>query len=245
MHHWLAQLDGLLRAHRAVGPAEPDSARSPRVPRRLLFTLVLLLGGTYGFFMGWYALRTHGAEGLRQLASSTIKLPLLFLFTLGVTFPSLYVFGVLTGSRLSFAQSVRVVGEWIVVILAVAASLGPILGFFTVSTESYAFIVLLNAVLLGTAGFAGCLSLQRRLFQAAFAPSAGDPSAHADLPIRPTNVLILTVWIVVFGVVGVQMGWVMRPFVGAPDQPFAIFRATESNGFAALLRVIGRVLWGG
>ncbi len=242
MHHWLAQLDGLLRAHRAVGLDETDPTQAPRVPRRLLFALVLLLGGTYGFFMGWYALRTHGADGLRQLVSSTVKVPLLFLFTLGVTFPSLYVFGVLTGSRLSFAQSVRVVGEWIVVILAVAASLGPILGFFTVSTESYAFIVLLNALLLGTAGLAGCLSLQRRLFQAAFAAPADTPT---ELPIRPGNVLVLTVWIVVFGIVGVQMGWVMRPFVGAPDQPFALFRATESNGFAAILRVIGRVLWGG
>ncbi len=241
MHHWFAQLDGLLRAHRppAEGLGEDGPNQAPRVPRRLL---VLLLGGTYGFFMGWYALRTHGADGLRQLISSTVKVPLLFLFTLGVTFPSLYVFGVLTGSRLSFAQSVRMVGEWIVVILAVAASLGPILGFFTVSTESYAFIVLLNALLLGTAGLAGCLSLQRRLFQI---ESTVSTDGMAQTPIRQTNALILTVWIVVFGIVGVQMGWVMRPFVGAPDQPFALFRATESNGFAAILRVIGRVLWGG
>lgn len=244
MHHWLAQLDGLLRAHRALGPTESQSTRNTRVPRRLLFALVLILGGIYGFFMGWYALRTHGIDGLRQLASSTVKVPLLFLFTLGVTFPSLYVFGVLTGSRLSFTQSVRVVGEWIVVILAVAASLGPILGFFTVSTESYAFIVLLNAMLLGTAGLAGCLSLQRRLIQSAIAPLVAETDMPGGPIIQPTNVVIMTVWIIVFGIVGVQMGWVMRPFVGSPDQPFALFRATESNGFAALLRVTGRVLWG-
>lgn len=241
MTHWLQGLDALLRAHHApVAPAEstdpppPDSPR--RIPRRALIIITVALGSCYGFFMGWYALRTHGTSGLAQLVASTAKLPLLFILTLAVTFPSLYVFGTLMGSRLSFRQATRAVGEWIAVILAVAASLGPVLGFFTVSTESYPFIVLLNVVLLGTAGIAGCASLLRRLRGAGPERTIEGAGHGAGL--------VLFAWILLFGLVGVQMGWVLRPFVGSPDQPFTLLRATDSNGIAAVFRVIARVFWG-
>ena len=48
-----------------------------------------------------------------------------------------------------------------VVNLAVAASLGPILAFFTLSTTSYAFMIVLNVALLGISGFIGLRFLLR------------------------------------------------------------------------------------
>ncbi|MEX0679680.1 MAG: hypothetical protein WD063_21605, partial [Pirellulales bacterium] len=53
---------------------------------------------------------------------------------------------------------------------------------------------------------------------------------------RPVR-LVFTVWMVVFGLVGAQMSWVLRPFVGSPDLPFEWFRPRESNFFEALWRV--------
>lgn len=47
---------------------------------------------------------------------------------------------------------------------------------------------------------------------------------------------IFRVWVVVFGLVGAQMGWVLRPFIGSPDLPFSWFRPRESNFFQAFLR---------
>src|SRR5687767_15163616 len=44
---------------------------------------------------------------LSQLLASTVKVPLLFLLTLVVTFPSLYVFNALMGSRLTFSPVLR------------------------------------------------------------------------------------------------------------------------------------------
>ena len=41
-------------------------------------------------------------------------------------------------------------------------------------------------------------------------------------------------WIVLFGLVGTQMGWVLRPFIGSPDKPFTWFRARGSNFFEAV-----------
>jgi hypothetical protein len=48
-------------------------------------------------------------------------------------------------------------------------------------------------------------------------------------------------WILVFGLVGAQMSWILRPFIGNPDQPFAWFRDRESNFFEAVVRTIGRL----
>ena len=43
-------------------------------------------------------------------------------------------------------------------------------------------------------------------------------------------------WVVVFALVGAQMGWVLRPFIGSPDVPFEWFRERESNFFESVWR---------
>ena len=50
---------------------------------------------------------------------------------------------------------------------------------------------------------------------------------------------VFSVWICVFGLVGAQMGWVLRPFIGNPNMPFTWFRARHSNFFEA----VGNQLW--
>jgi hypothetical protein len=50
--------------------------------------------------------------------------------------------------------------------------------------------------------------------------------------------------VILFALVGAQMGWVLRPFIGRPELPFAWFRERESNFFAAVLRALGELLFG-
>lgn len=161
MIQWFRQLDELLRGDRVRG--DRLAAGNVQLSLRVFMTIGILLGASYGFFMGWYALGVHGPEGLKQLLSATLKLPLLFLLTLGVTFPSLYVFNALVGCRLTFTATLRLLVAAIVVNLAVGASLGPILGFFTLSTRSYSFMVVLNILLLGLAGAVGLAFLLKTL----------------------------------------------------------------------------------
>jgi hypothetical protein len=52
-------------------------------------------------------------------------------------------------------------------------------------------------------------------------------------------------WLVLFGLVGAQMGWVLRPFIGAPSLPFEWLRARESNFFEAVLRSLGALFGSG
>jgi len=45
-------------------------------------------------------------------------------------------------------------------------------------------------------------------------------------------------WLAVFCLVGAQMGWVLRPFVGSPELPFQFFRGRKSNFFEAFINLI-------
>jgi len=49
---------------------------------------------------------------------------------------------------------------------------------------------------------------------------------------------ILRNWIYIYGAVGAQMAWILRPFVGSPDLPFTLFRDRESNFFLGVLESI-------
>lgn len=52
-------------------------------------------------------------------------------------------------------------------------------------------------------------------------------------------------WILVFGLVGTQMSWVLRPFIGNPAQhDFVLLSARESNFYAAVWGALCRMLGG-
>jgi hypothetical protein len=57
---------------------------------------------------------------------------------------------------------------------------------------------------------------------------------------------VFRIWVLVFGLVGAQMGWVMRPFIGDPTKPFTFFRQRESNFFQDVMRKTSELLsWDG
>ena len=278
--------------------ADPTRA-SPRANTLALVQACLVLGLIYGAFMGLYgALRPTNAS-LLQLFASALKVPLLFLLTLVVSYPSLYVFSTLAGSRLRFSETLRLLLLGILVNLALLASLGPVTGFFTLSTESYPFMILLNVAFFVVSGLAGLLvtfrslhrSLQRQYAQEepldweeisaekpSTDPASGeskaaestpdDPSSSEESssrsistppplpspPLRKTPArssaadsrtrLIFTCWAFIYGVVGAQMGWILRPFVGTPAEEFQWFRHRESNFFEAIGRALRELLVG-
>jgi hypothetical protein len=264
---WLGDLDALLRGQRTT----LDSLRQGiiDVPLRSFVPLAIVLGASYGFFMGWYAL-SAGREGAwQQVLAASVKLPMLFLLTLFVTFPSLYVFNALVGCRLGFLAALRLLVAAIVVNLAVGASLGPILGFFTLSTQSYPFMVILNVVLLAIGGSVGLAFLLRTLqriesaaveearFEAMLrveaererAAKEGDNPTSAVLRAAGTVEIpagaasgIFKVWVIIYALVGAQMAWLLRPFIGSPGMDFAWFRPKEGNFFSSVIHHAGQLI---
>jgi hypothetical protein len=226
-----------------------------------------------------------------------VKVPMLFYLTLVVTFPSLYVFNALVGSRLSAQSVLRLLIAAMAVMLAVLASLGPIVAFFSVSSTSYAFMLLFNVAVCGVAGVLGMKFLLQTLHRLSVAqeeedsaptglespgfdleppvvvgqavaarqePVAEPVEARPPVPAGPPpvwkpfaqtgaldpvkgrkpggeTVSVFRTWVMVFGLVGMQMSWVLRPIIGSPDLPFAWFRTRESSFFEAVFTALGRL----
>lgn len=256
-------LDRLLRGRYTSEEALRDG-RIEFPARRLIF-LCIGLGAFYGALMGLYSVTTREeGEGWMQVFASAVKVPLLFLLTLIVTCPSLYVVSALARSRLKASATLRLLLAAIAVDLALLASLGPVTGFFTLSTDSYPFMKLLNVLFFGAAGIVGVGFLQRALRtilepevvhvpepQSVLSAEGDDESESESERIQFRQAARMTrdteasmrrvfrVWIVIFGVVGAQMGWILRPFIGSPGEAFSWFRDRESNILVAIFKAIG------
>ncbi|MEO0514819.1 MAG: hypothetical protein AAF086_05935 [Planctomycetota bacterium] len=255
------QLDGVLRGD--ATRAEALEGGEVPVSAKALLPALLGLGVVYGLCMGSFGLiRAYTGTGLGdhardtvvsdawwQLLSTMVKVPVLFAATLVVTLPSLYVFNALVGSRLSGRSVLRLLVAMLGVTLAVLASLGPIVAFFGVSTTSYPFMKLLNVVcftVAGTLGLAFLLRTLRLLVRTAetVVIKSEDGEASETLVMKHDRAKnVFRIWIVVFALVGAQMSWVLRPFIGDPELEFAWFRSRESNFFLdvfeAALRLLG------
>jgi hypothetical protein len=239
------------------------------IPAGTLTRVLIVLGMIAGACTGLFAVITrysedpeHAIQGWQQLLASTAKVPLLFGLTLLVTFPSLYVFNALVGSRLSMVAMLRLLVAALCVMMAVLASLGPIVAFFAVSTTSYPFMKLLNVVAYAIAGGLGLSFLLQTLHRLTLAqmaeetPTAPPPPPPAvESPTTPGALervrawqldprvrLIFRIWVVVFGLVGAQMSWVLRPFIGDPHKPFTFFRERDSHFFQAVFEAAHKLL---
>jgi hypothetical protein len=265
------QLDRLLRGD-AIHPSALRFG-TVVVPVKQLSLVILILGLLYGLCMASFAM-VNGADAIMQrIVATMLKVPTLFFLTLAITFPSLYIFNALVGSRLSADSVMQLLISALGVMMAVLASMGPIVAFFSLSTTSYSFMLLLNVAVFATAGILGLrflfLTLQRislvrngssiddddRLLQQEFERLAEADPHHAmdilpelqvekrrgaldrrkDDPTSPKVRTIFRIWVVVFGLVGAQLSWVMRPFIGGvPGDGFTWFSPRESSFFEAV-----------
>lgn len=232
------QVDELLRGKSLYeGAATLEKLR----PGQLVLAAIAF-GAVYGFFMGWYGLFSRPEPEYRQVIACMLKVPALFLLTLLICYPSLYVFSTMLGSRLSFSGTLALLIGIVALSIVVLASFGPIVAFFSVSTENYYFMKLLNVAFFAVAGFLGVGALLKSLQSL-----VGAPPASATQP-TPTVPPVLTrreelhsperkvrqvfrIWIVIYALVGAQMGWILRPFLGHPSLQFTWFRARQANFF--------------
>ena len=255
------QLDGVLRGE----GTRAESLRGGRlgVSGRAMLLAVVMLGSFYGACMGCFNVVSGRPEVGLQILSSAIKVPLLFLLTLAVTFPSLYVFNALVGGRLTATNMLRLILAAVGVMLAVLAGFGTIVAFFNFTTDSYPFVLLLNVVVFAAAGVLGLSFMLQTLRRLVEVPADGLPrvsrhfrrQGHAPGALTPVQVgptatpvkIVFRIWVVVFALVGAQMSWVLRPFVGNFDQTgFVWLRPRgEGNFFGRVVEVVGTLLGAG
>ena len=161
MIKWVRQLDSILRGQATRLSALREGVID--ISARGLSGVLVTLGMLYGLCMAVFGLIDSGGLRWQQLIASAFKVPLLFFLTLAVTFPSLYVFNALVGSRLTALSVLRLLVASLGVILAVLSAFGTIIAFFSISTTSYPFMIVLNVLFFALSGFLGLSFLLRTL----------------------------------------------------------------------------------
>lgn len=222
-------MEGLLLRAESVLHGDLELAPSPtmgKVLRQLLF-LIVLCGAFYGACMG----SSNGIENGRglQVVYSALKVPLLLQVTFMLSWPSFFVFNTLSGLRADFGQAIRALAAGQAGLTMMLASLAPVTLLWNASVEDHQETVLFNALLFGVATVGGQILLRRY-----YRPLIARNGRHRRL---------LLLWGILYTFVGIQMGWVLRPFVGDPDKPVRFFREDAwGNAYVMLTRLIQHVM---
>jgi hypothetical protein len=179
------------------------------------FMLLALYGGVMG-----------ASNSVPQVLTSAVKLPGLFLVTLLICAPSLYFFNILFGSKQSILQNIALMLTAITTTSVLLVSLAPVTLFFLSTTSGYQFFKLLNVAIFAIAGAMGLVFLKQGF----------EHSVDADNDEgRGARRLLFVLWIFLYAFVGTQMAWTLRPFFGAPDIPFTLFRQVGGNFYTNVI----------
>lgn len=277
-------------------------------------------------FFAIYGCIIGAFSGLPQAMSSAVKLPLLFMLTLIVSFPTLYIINLLQGSRNTIGQYFALILGSTAVTSVLLLGFAPITILFMITSDHYQFFKILNVLLFTFAGFAGMKFFYRGvqsieespqnelltegsaaeekqpqaidnidITDAAALDSAGEideadedgkievaedsiraflPESRRDeevyfdddfdddydededqghvrnkprYPLTPAQKRALgrrrtlRVWVMLYGLVGSQLAWVLRPFFGAPGEEFEIFRTIDGNFFTNIIDALARI----
>ncbi|HEY9859810.1 MAG TPA: hypothetical protein V6D16_09905 [Candidatus Obscuribacterales bacterium] len=184
-----------------------------------------ILFAIYGAVIGAFA-------GPLQAISSAVKLPALYLITLIICLPTLYFFNIIFGSKLTLGQHFVVLLGAAAIISILLFSFAPVTLFFLATIDNYQFFKLLNVIIFGITGFLGINFLYDGL----------QALSHQDSVGQATRTQILQSWLILYAFVGSQLGWTLRPFFGAPGQPFELFRDMEGNFYLNVIQSILDVL---
>ncbi|GAA1692713.1 hypothetical protein [Fodinicola feengrottensis] len=258
---------------------------------QLLASTVIALA-CYGGVLG-------ASSSMAQAVSSALKLPVLFLVTLAICLPTLYLFNLVFGARLSLLQTLSLVLLAITVTSVLSLTFAPVSLFFLVTAPQYAFFKLLNVCVLTLTALvglrflvAGMTALNRLSRPPSVTPPAPPQLPQVPMPAlsvramvgvddeawiavpapaqepwpprladtgvdrvqphqppasRPMSVrtqeklaspALLYLWILLFGFVGTQLGWALRPFFGSPELPFQLLRAVGGTFYADIVQTI-------
>ena len=185
----------------------------------------MLYGATMGTYGGGGGLR------MRQVVFSAFKVPFLLFATFGLSLPSFLVVNTLLGLRDDFGQAVRALMGTQAGLTVILSSLAPFTAFWYAAGCGYYPAILFNGVMFAIASFSAQWMLRRDYL----------PLIRKD----PKHRWMLRTWILIYVFVGIQMGWVLRPFIGDPGLPVQFFRENSwSNAYEFVIRLVWDVLSG-
>jgi hypothetical protein len=302
----LLVIERILRDRQGIWQQVVDDRDLAKLTGQMLISSMAALA-VYGAVLGSF-------HSVLMALTSAVKLPLLFAVTLAICLPTLYLFNLVFGARLSVRQSLSLVMVALTVTAMLALAFAPISLFFLITAPDYGFFKLLNVAILGLAALVGLRFLtggmrvlnehgllspakqEEAPAPAAVPAQAGLPAAtpaapngvtptpaapngvtaapagtavavaepaapavtvppgYVLQPVRPLpgqyprparpatstppSMTLLYVWIFLFGFVGTQLAWTLRPFFGSPGMKFSLYREIDGNFYAEIFRTI-------
>ncbi|MHC4662160.1 MAG: hypothetical protein ACYS8W_10765 [Planctomycetota bacterium] len=160
-----------------------------------------------------------------QIWITGLKVPALFLSTLAICAPSMYILSLLIGARLSMTQALAVALTSISVTAIILAGWAPVMLVFARTLQPhvythYTFLLLLSLVSVGSGAAISIWHLARG-FDALAIP-------------REVRWRVILVWLLLYQFVGAQITWLLRPFVGSSSDTIRF----EGNFYEAVPVII-------
>jgi len=192
----------------------------------IFFLISLFMSMIYGMVMG----ATNLLQGssmpmgykLLMILVTCVKVPALYLLTLVIVLPAVYVSNAFLGPGFSFRQMVTLMLATVAITGTVLASGATIALFFALTSTSYHFIKLLHVLVFVCASLAGLMFLVKCIMRVS-------PSSTRE-KVR----FLFVAWLILYMFVGTQLAWVLRPFVGSPKKNFELFRKRKGNFYESV-----------
>lgn len=290
----LLVIERILRDRQGIWQQVVEDRALSKLTGQMLVSSVIALA-CYGAVLGSF-------HSVFMALTSAVKLPLLFLVTLAICLPTLYLFNLVFGARLSVRQSLALVMVALTVTAMLALAFAPIALFFLITAPDYNFFKLLNVAILALSALVGLRFLTGgmrvlndhglltpeksetpveapvspavtapvpapELVPVGAAPNGSPTPAPAPVPAQvppgytltpigqprpaprpvavkqpaPPSMTLLYVWILLFGFVGTQLAWTLRPFFGSPGMKFSLYREIDGNFYAEIFRTLSHL----
>lgn len=195
-------------------------ARAVGARWRELALLMVLSSALYGFVLGWW-------HGPRLAAYVALKLPLALIGTSTITMLFAWIAARAVGLSLRFVQVGALTFLGLTTASVLLASLTPIAWLFTATAlpppspaarTAHNVLYLTHTLLVAVSGFVG----SRHLWRALCAMNAS----------RSAVLTTYVTWLLAYALVGGEVAWILRPFVGSvsPEYPIVFLREDALRG---------------
>jgi hypothetical protein len=183
-----------------------------------LLLMMNLFSFLYGLVMGSF-------NSVQQAIAAGVKVAVLFDLTILICFPAFFIIQYVLGSKLKLGQMISIILSGFVLSSSIMVSFAPISVFFLLTGSNYYFLQLLHIAIFTLSGLFGMKTVIDAL----------KFSCEKQNIYPRIGVTVFRFWVVILAVVGIQLAWNLRPFLGDEGKPFKLFRHYEGNFYTAII----------
>lgn len=187
--------------------------------------LILTLSPLYGAAMG---ASDPSGERVWYVVFSALKMPLMIACSAALCLPGFFTITTVLGLRDTWGSAARAIALSQAAMAAALASLAPVTLFVYVNGASHRAALLTNGGMFLVAAIVAQITLWRH-----YRPLLEQSRRHW---------LTLAYWLIAYLFVGIQCGWMLRPFIGTPGAAPTFFR---DEPFSNAYVVVWTLVFGG